>query len=263
MNRFLIFFTFLIGYSNLVDYTSPSHFSTFPTNKYTDFKPFKDTLYAKNLDVLSQFSDTLIIKRFFSEIQTFNIIDSIKSFGEVDIVFTGSSSIRKWETLEQNMASCNVLNRGFGGSTIPEVIYFSDELIFKHHPSKIVLYAGENDITSNKTNEKKVMESFIYFQRLVKKQSPEANLYFISIKPSPSRKKWWPKMQTINKMIKQYCDSTARCNYIDVSTKMFTLPGEIRKDIFQKDSLHLNQAGYKIWSDIIGSALECKVYKRL
>ncbi len=263
MNRFLIFLVILIGYSNLSYNISFSHSSTSHNNKFTDFKTLKDSLYAKNLYLLSQFSDTLILNRFSSEIGTFNIVDSIKSHDKVDIVFTGSSSIRKWKTLEQDMTSCKVLNRGFGGSTIPEVIYFSDELIFRHHPTKIVLYAGENDIANTKTNEKKVVDSFIYFHQLVKKKAPDANLYYISIKPSPSRRKWWRKMQTINNGIKQYCDSTVNCNYIDVSTKMFTSPGQIRKDIFLKDSLHMNKIGYKIWSDIIGSALECKVNKRL
>jgi lysophospholipase L1-like esterase len=222
-----------------------------------------DTLFAKDLKKLSKFADTAKLNRFIEEIRTFQVVDSIKTNLQPDIIFTGSSSVRKWKTLEKDLSSCNLLNRAFGGSTIPEVIYYSDVLIFKHKPSKIVLYAGENDVSNSRTSVKMVVESFKYFQQMVKYHLPNSSIYFVSIKPSPSRLRWWPKMKMANQQIKQYCDTTKNCHFIDVSSRMLNSEGKIKKDIFLWDMLHLNEKGYKIWAEEIGKALECKVNKGL
>jgi len=226
-------------------------------------KWLSDTITFKNKKLLATFSDTSLLERYIEEIKLFKENDSVNNEREVDILFTGSSSIRKWNTLSEDMSNCKILNRGFGGSTIPEVIYFSEILIFKHKPSKIVLYAGENDIAEPGTNIEKVFESFLYLQKLIKKRLPQTHLYFVSVKPSPARWEWWPKMKIINQNIRGYCDSTESCTFIDVGSKMLTDEGEINKDIFVWDDLHLNEKGYKIWTKIIGKVLECKVNKGL
>ena len=184
-----------------------------------------DTINYKSKKQLHKFTDTLLINRFSDEIRRIKKEDSINDTREVNIIFTGSSSIRKWKTLANDMPSCKVLNRGFGGSTIPEVIYYSDVLIFKYKPTKIVLYAGENDISAANSSELKVIQSFEYFQKLIRQQLPATQLYFVSIKPSPARWKLWPKMKSINKNIKAICDSSQHCSFIDISTPMFDKEG--------------------------------------
>ncbi len=43
-----------------------------------------------------------------------------------------------------------IINRGFGGSTFPEVIHYADRTIFKYHPKTVVIYC-ENDMFGKKT----------------------------------------------------------------------------------------------------------------
>ena len=63
------------------------------------------------------------------------------------ILFTGSSSIVYWKKLTEDMAPLNVLNRGFGGSQIPDVTHYVGRIVLPYKPKGIVFYAGENDIT--------------------------------------------------------------------------------------------------------------------
>ena len=56
------------------------------------------------------------------------------------IVFTGSSSFTKWLSAEEDLAPLPIINRGFGGSTLPEVIYYANRTIFKYHPKTLVVY---------------------------------------------------------------------------------------------------------------------------
>ncbi len=216
----------------------------------------EDTLGIKDLKALSSFSDTLILNRFQNEIKDFEKDDSLNPNRKVDIIFTGSSSIRKWVTLQSDMKGLRVLNRGFGGSTIPEAIYYSDILIFKHKPKQIVFYAGENDIAATKTDSLKVYKSFVYFQKLVKQNLPDAQLFFVSIKLSPSRSEFWNAIKSINIMIEQFCNTTTNCKFIDVNNAMLDEKMQVRKDLYVSDNLHLNQEGYQIWTEIILKTLK-------
>src|SRR5262245_66348764 len=62
--------------------------------------------------------------RFESEIHAFEAADATDPPPQNGIVFTGSSSIRLWTTLAEDFAPLPVINRGFGGSMLPEVTAF-------------------------------------------------------------------------------------------------------------------------------------------
>ena len=66
-------------------------------------------------------------------------------------LFTGSSSIRMWESLEDDFPEINLINRGFGGAHLSDVIFFYDRLFSNYKPEQIVLYCGENDLWSGKS----------------------------------------------------------------------------------------------------------------
>ena len=66
-----------------------------------------------------------------------------------DIVFYGSSSIRMWETMDKDLAPLEVLNHGFGGSSLNDAIYYADRLVFPFNPKAVVIYSGTNDMGSD------------------------------------------------------------------------------------------------------------------
>ncbi len=221
----------------------------------------KDIFYDFQLDKawylndMSSYLDTSFLSRFENDIIQFEKEDSANGIPADAILFVGSSTIRKWTTLKKDMYPLNVINRGFGGSTFPELLYYYDRLVLKYKPSKIVLYEGDNDITASFLTPEIVLKCFKLFVKLTENYLPGTGIYFISIKLSPAREKYMDKLLITNMMIQEYCALHSNLRYIDVTEKMYDSDGNIRNDIFSGDKLHLNSKGYDLWTNIIKNYL--------
>jgi len=197
--------------------------------------------------------------RFQNEIDNFIQQDKDNSFFKNGIMMTGSSSIRMWTSMEEDFSAFPVLNRGFGGATIPEVLHFAGRYIFQHEPQIIVFYCGENDISEGASLET-VFASFKNFVKIIETKLPETKLVYISMKPSIARWNLWPQYQAGEKLIKEFVDENSKIAYMDASISMLEKNGEVKKDIFVEDGLHMNAKGYEGWTNQLKPILE-KMYQ--
>jgi lysophospholipase L1-like esterase len=172
------------------------------------------------------------------------------------VLFTGSSSIRMWKSLADDMAPIPVLNRGFGGSTIPEVTYYADRILLPHQPKIIVFYCGENDLSNDEAKSDLALKSFKQFHTYMKKNLPETKVFFIAIKPSISRWHYWTKMSEANEKIEKFINRKDNYFFVDTASGMLDENGTVLQDIFIKDNLHMNEKGYDIWTKILKPILE-------
>ncbi|WP_303312361.1 SGNH/GDSL hydrolase family protein [Hymenobacter sp. BT730] len=192
------------------------------------------------------------------ELRAFARQDSLTPAPRKPILFYGSSSIRKWETLAKDFPGLPVLNRGFGGSRFPDAIYFFEKLVVPYRPRQVVLYEGDNDIAAGATPQE-VFQSFLSFEKLMRqnKKLRRVPLVFLSIKPSPSRWALYPKIQEANTLIQQYIGQhPQRLKFVDVGTPMLGANGKPRPELFVQDSLHMTPAGYEIWTRTVGPYLK-------
>ena len=166
------------------------------------------------------------------------------------VVFTGSSSIRRWKSLAEDFAGYRVLNRGFGGSQMEDSVAFADRTVVPHEPATVVIFAGSNDINAGKTPER-VAEDFKAFVEKVRAKLPKTEICFLEITSSPSRWKQRETVITANKLIRAFCEQTPGVKFIAVREKLLGANGEPRADLFGSDHLHPNAAGYKILADAI------------
>lgn len=212
-----------------------------------------DTSYTREqyIKELSEIVDTSNFNRFKQEIDKFQAVDSLYGIQKKSNLFIGSSSIRKWGSLSADMEPKSLINRGFGGSTIGEIIWYADKIVFPYEPLKIFFYAGENDIANNDTKAIDAYNAFVLFVKIVNFYMPDTKIYYISIKPSYARLQYSDKFAEANKMIEKYCNTKKNLYYIDIFSKMYETDGSIKKDIFLKDKLHLNKKGYSIWTKAI------------
>lgn len=199
------------------------------------------------------------INRFLPEIQKFEEQDQANGLTNNGILFTGSSSIRMWNTLVKDMHPMPVLNRGFGGATIPEVLHFSGKYLFQHNPQIIVFYCGENDIAEGQTPET-VLGSFKTFAKIIETRLPNSKLVFISMKPSIARWELWDKYKIGNELIQKFISGKSNMLYVDAGETMLTADGNVKKDIFIEDGLHMNAKGYEGWTQQMKPILE-SIYK--
>ena len=108
----------------------------------------------------------IVTMLWIPEIKKFKRADN-KSFpSKNSILFTGSSTIRMWETLEEDMAPLRVINRGFGGARIIDVLHYYKKVVLPYHPKGIVFYCGENDIAGLLKSKSLIQEYITIFRRL-------------------------------------------------------------------------------------------------
>ena len=184
---------------------------------------------------------------FFDDIMAFKKQDSLTPPPKDAILFVGSSSFTKWKSVQNMFPAYTIINRGFGGSSLPDVIRYADDVIFPYQPKQIVIYCGENDVASGNVDSKLVAERFKTLFDLIRSKLPGVPIIFISMKPSPSREKFAPVTVQGNQIIKNFLWTQSNVIYLDVYRLMLDAYGKARPELFIGDMLHMNQEGYKIW----------------
>lgn len=171
------------------------------------------------------------------------------------VVFAGSSSIRMWNDVQSYFPGYNVINNGFGGSHFSDLIFYYDKLILKRKPDILLIYEGDNDLAGNK-KPRKILKEAKELSEKVRKDLPETRIIFISPKPSISRIKLKNSYISFNKKLKKYCDRSDNPEFADVWYPMLDTNGNVFKDVFLEDGLHMNKKGYDIWGKVIGEFLK-------
>jgi lysophospholipase L1-like esterase len=192
---------------------------------------------------------------FASEIAAFKAADARHAPPIGAVLFIGSSSIVKWRTLADDFAGHDVINRGFGGSQISDVLLYPDDIVFPYRPRAIVFYCGGNDIHLGKSPER-VFSDFKSFVETVHKTLPKTKIYFISIAPNPSRFAEVGKVRRANKLIEEFCgDGSRRTEFIDIFPLMLQPDGSPRPELYVADRLHMTPAGYAVWTSVVRKAV--------
>ena len=169
------------------------------------------------------------------------------------VLFVGSSSIRFWQ-LESSFPDLPVINHGFGGSQIADTIHFADRIVWPFDPKVIVFYAGDNDIAVGKSAET-VANDFAAFSAMVHEKLPDTHLIYIAIKPSIARWGLAGEMKIANGNIAAQCAVDEKRTFLDIWQPMLGADGKPKADLFIKDGLHLNTAGYELWIWLVNAEL--------
>jgi lysophospholipase L1-like esterase len=189
---------------------------------------------------------------FYKDIIAFKKIDQASPPELGSILFVGSSSFTNWKDVQEDFPSYKIINRGFGGSSLTDLIRYAPDIIYPYQPKQIVIYCGENDFVSSvNANADTVFTRFSQLFEMIRREVPKAEILFVSIKPSPSRAKYMPEMVRANGMIKKFLKKKSKTDYVDVYYKMLRADGSPMPDIFLNDKLHMNRMGYNIWQKAI------------
>ena len=183
--------------------------------------------------------------------------DQADPVADDSILFVGSSSIRRWESVTRDFADYNVIQRGWGGSHLSGVIDYAPWVVLPYDPSAIVMWAGTNDIRSGKSPQT-VLADFQTFVSLVHADHPATEVFYISITPTPDSAWIDAVRQETNGLIAAAATANPKVHYIDIASHFEDLqatdPGTFH-DLYL-DGLHLSPAGYAEWVDIVRPALE-------
>jgi lysophospholipase L1-like esterase len=164
------------------------------------------------------------------------------------ILFIGSSTIRRWETLASDYPGVKVINRGFGGTEIVDATHFADRLIFPHEPKQIFLRAGGNDIHAGRVP-REVAADFAEFVRVVHARLPRTEILYIAVSPAPSRWGETDKYRELNRLIREMALDMPRVGFVDAFDVSLASDGTARPELFVKDRLHFSPDGYRLFAD--------------
>lgn len=192
--------------------------------------------------------------RFEKEIREFARLDSMVMPPPGKIQMVGSSSFTMWRDVNHYLPGYPLINRGFGGSTLADVIYYFDEVVAPYKPAQVLIYCGENDIAAGAKADT-VVQRFKRLFHMIRKIDENIQITYVSMKPSPSRAAMMMAMHQGNAMIKSWLSTQPGTAFVDVYSKMLDAGGQPRPDIFLEDMLHMNGRGYEIWARAIAPHL--------
>lgn len=195
--------------------------------------------------------------QFEDEIRAFEAADLQKPPSENAILFVGSSSIRLWTSLAEDMAPIPVIRRGFGGASLGDCIHYVDRVVTNYEPEAIFVFCGTNDIAGETPKSaEEVVALYMAFVGRVWDTLPDTPIYFISISPTKSRWQHVSIVRKANQLVEQYTKTSDHLHYIDTASALLNASGEPRDELFREDQLHLTEEGYAVWTAIIRPIVE-------
>jgi lysophospholipase L1-like esterase len=204
------------------------------------------------LAALTMVCASLSAQPYIKEINAFKQQDSAAFPAAKQVLFAGSSSFRLWKDVQAYFPKHKILNRAFGGSTLPDMIRYQKDIIYPYRPRQIVIYCGENDFAASDTvTVDMVVSRFVQLFTQIRQHLHKVPIAYVSMKPSPSRRKLLPRYIEANEAIRKYLAQHKRTAFINVYDAMLNAEGQPIPQLFTKDSLHMNASGYAVWQKII------------
>jgi len=186
---------------------------------------------------------------FESEIADFEAADREGMPAAGGILFTGSSSIRLWSTLVEDMAPLPVIQRGFGGAHMEHVVYNARRVVTPYRPRAVVVFVGGNDIGSGKTASH-VARDFRDFLEIVASELPDTDVWLLSMKPSKLRWDRWGEMKKLDTELRTMAEADSRVTFVETGRALLG-PDGTPDDVYMLDGLHLNAEGYRRWTEVL------------
>ena len=206
---------------------------------------------------LRKYQDLPEVKAWENDIVKFEQLDRTESYPDDAILFTGSSSIKLWSSLAEDMDPFPVIQRGFGGSRLSDLAVYGDR-IFKPHKYRAVVLFIANDITGSERDKspQEVAALFKYVLKIIRKSHPDTPVFWIEVTPTASRWEVWPEIQKATLLIRRVCENHKNTYSIRTDFAFLNEDGKPKDELFVTDKLHLNPQGYAVWTEIIKNELK-------
>ncbi|RYY95722.1 MAG: G-D-S-L family lipolytic protein [Chitinophagaceae bacterium] len=219
-------------------------------------KPFLRTLALAFLLLAATRPQAQTAPPFWNDILAFKKADSAAKAPGHPILLIGSSSFTRWTDVQSAFPGYPILNRAFGGSTLKDVIRYSYDVVLPYHPKQVLIYCGENDLASaDSISAEEVLLRVKTLFAILRTNLPDAQISYVSIKPSPVRASIQPKVRAANRLIRKFIRRQRNAAFIDIYDAMLDANGNMREDLYVGDRLHMKPEGYAIWQRIIAPYL--------
>jgi lysophospholipase L1-like esterase len=209
-------------------------------------------------DVIAKYAPRAI-KKWESDIVKLEDKNQQEQYPEDAILFIGSSSIRRWDSIAEDIAPYIPIQRGYGGARYSDLAYFADRLITPHQYQAVVMFVA-NDVQNQKGDADTDLDDIDGLVRHIvsvsAKHAPGKPFFIIEVTPTQSRQSIWDKTKRLNAILREVCFSTPDTFFIETAETFLTDDKQPIERLFVEDRLHLNADGYDLWASLIKSELK-------
>lgn len=217
--------------------------------------------YSQNLTTTPVVSYTIEddlawIQRYDKDVQAIRERDKNVTDFKCDALFVGSSSINFWSTLNEDFPGLKVLNRGYGGATIRDILFNYKTVMGKWQPDNIVFYC-DNEVAGDRVHDVTVGQWYDLYRTIFEKfhrDYPQAHVYALSIKFSGVRTRLREHQRVMNFLLQEYCRDRDWISFVDVTTPLLGPDGTPDDRYYLDDKLHITREGYTLWTKEINKA---------
>lgn len=181
--------------------------------------------------------------------------ETIKKFEAVDatmpppmgaVLLIGGSNARRWTDVGDYFPKHQLINRGFGGARLTDVLHFADRIVLPYKPKTILLNAGGNDLSSGKTP-KQIRDTARAFIDKVHASLPNTRIYCLGL-PIIRRASLSPEsgaaIRAMNSRLAQLASTKKNVEFIDLVPAFLDDQNQFQPDLFVKDGIHFSPKGY-------------------
>ena len=182
---------------------------------------------------------------------------NINESNQESILFIGSSTIRLWDSLEQDVAPYKAIKRGYGGAKMCDLAIHSPQLVRDLNFRAAVVFVA-NDITGS-VSDKEPSEikrlARIVIENL-KARNPTAPVVVLSITATPSRFTHWGRIKSANKALGSLADEIPGVYFLETEKYYLAEDGRPIEKFFVEDRLHQTPEGYQLLGSLVKSKLD-------
>lgn len=195
--------------------------------------------------------------KWAKDISAFDLLNQSESYSSNAVLFVGSSSIRRWGTIANDMAPYETIKRGYGGAKFTDMAVFAEKIISSHQYQAIAMFVGNGVVGKPDDHTPEQIEALArHIVAVSHKHQPNAPFFLIEITPCESRFKAWPEIRAVNARLREVALSTPDTYFVPTASHYLKADGTPRPELFVKDRLHLSDAGYQLWSSLIRQRLD-------
>ncbi len=172
------------------------------------------------------------------------------------VLFIGSSSIRRWESIKDDIKPYKPIQRGYGGAKFSDLAIYAERIIQPHQYKALVVFVG-NDVSGRDSDHTpdQVEKLVRYVIDVSQAHQPKAPILIIEVTPTSKRFKAWPKIRELNARLREVTLTSNDTYFLPTAEYYLDAKGKPKDHLFVSDLLHLNSDGYKLWSKLIRKRL--------
>jgi lysophospholipase L1-like esterase len=155
------------------------------------------------------------------------------------------------------MAPYRTIQRGYGGSKYSDVAVFAERLLHPHQYRALVVFVGNDVAGKPEDHTPGQVEQWVRsIVGVSHEHQPESPVLLIEVTPTEKRFSVWPRIRDVNARLREVALTTANTYFIATAGQFLDPQGNPRSELFGDDRLHLNSAGYDLWSELIRRRLD-------